>query len=146
MQFFATNQTKMVVARSVQLTVKANTRTMKTLEGSLTWNRNGEKVTLSSRVAELDQMLPHHLGVPKAILDNVIFCHQDESLWPMSEPSVLKKKFDEIFESGKYIKAIENIKLMKKKKSENLKTLHAVEKGAKDRKTQGDKVSRNPAW
>lgn len=144
MRFMATNQTEMTMVRSVQLTVKGNTRSMKTLEGSLSWIRNGEKVTISSRVAELDQMLPHHLGVSKAILDNVIFCHQDESLWPMSEPSHLKKKFDEIFESGKYIKAIENIKNMKKKKSNDLKTLHAVEKGAKDIKTMGDKVTSHP--
>jgi DNA repair protein RAD50 len=37
------------------------------------------------------------MGVSKPILDNVIFCYQEESFWPLAEPSVLKKKFEVIF-------------------------------------------------
>jgi DNA repair protein RAD50 len=47
--------------------------------------------------------LPRLLGVPHAILDNVIFCHQEESNWPLSEPAKLKAKFDEIFEATKCV-------------------------------------------
>lgn len=43
-----------------------------------------------------------HLGASKSIINNVIFCHQEESNWPLSESSVLKKKFDEIFSATKY--------------------------------------------
>jgi DNA repair protein RAD50 len=50
----------------------------------------------------MDAEMPNLLGVSKAVLDNVIFCHQEESYWPLSEASVLKKKFDEIFEASKY--------------------------------------------
>ena len=49
----------------------------------------------------MDEEVPLLLGVSQSILDNVIFCHQEESNWPMSEPSVLKKKFDDIFEATK---------------------------------------------
>lgn len=42
-------------------------------------------------------------GVSKAILENVIFCHQEESNWPLSEPTPLKKKFDDIFEATKCV-------------------------------------------
>lgn len=45
--------------------------------------------------------MPKQLGVSKAILENVIFCHQEESNWPLSEPASLKKKFDDIFEATK---------------------------------------------
>lgn len=50
----------------------------------------------------------------KAILENVIFCHQEETNWPFSEPAYLKKVFDEIFDTAKYSKAIENLKDLNK--------------------------------
>lgn len=40
----------------------------------------------------------------QAILENVIFVHQEESSWPLSESLVLKKKFDDIFAATKYTK------------------------------------------
>jgi len=132
----------MVATRSLQLTVKKTTRTMKTLEGQLLMIRNGERVSMSSRVAELDQMLPQYLGVSKAVLDNVIFCHQDESLWPMSEPSTLKKKFDEIFEALKYTKAIDNIKVLGKKQKEELGKLKIIEQHAKEDKDKGERAEK----
>jgi DNA repair protein RAD50 len=52
---------------------------------------------MTTKCSELDIDIPLNLGVSKAILENVIFCHQEDSFWPLSEPSVLKKKFDEIF-------------------------------------------------
>jgi DNA repair protein RAD50 len=47
----------------------------------------------------MDVEIPHLLGVSKAVLENVIFCHQEDSYWPLSEASTLKKKFDDIFEA-----------------------------------------------
>jgi hypothetical protein len=40
--------------------------------------------------------------VSKAILEHVIFCHQEESDWPLSEPKKLKEKFDAIFDATKF--------------------------------------------
>lgn len=51
----------------------------------------------------MDAEIPALLGVSKAVLENVIFCHQEDSYWPLAEASVLKKKFDDIFESSKYL-------------------------------------------
>jgi DNA repair protein RAD50 len=51
----------------------------------------------------MDEEVPLLLGVSKAILENVIFCHQEDSSWPLSEPSALKKKFDDIFEATKWV-------------------------------------------
>jgi DNA repair protein RAD50 len=45
-----------------------------------------------------------NLGVSSAVLESVIFCHQEESTWPMQEATVVKKKFDDIFESTRYTK------------------------------------------
>ncbi|KAG8533824.1 uncharacterized protein KY384_001565 [Bacidia gigantensis] len=133
----------MVVNRSMLLTVKKTSRTVKTLEGSLLMNKDGERTSMSSRVAELDLLMPENLGVSKAILESVIFCHQDESLWPMSEPSHLKKRFDEIFEALKYTKAIDNIKALRKTQGDKLRLLVKDEQTAKEVKMQGDKAEKN---
>lgn len=132
----------MVATRSLQLTVKKTTRQQKTLEGQLLMVKDGERTAISSRVAELDQIMPQYLGVSKAILDSVIFCHQDESLWPLSEPSVLKKKFDEIFEAMKYTKAIENIKALRKKQNEELAKYKIMEQHAKEDKEKADRAEK----
>ncbi|KAI9837087.1 MAG: hypothetical protein M1819_000737 [Sarea resinae] len=132
----------MVATRSLQLTVKKATRQQKTLEGSLLMLKDGERTAISSRVAELDQIMPQYLGVSRAILDSVIFCHQDESLWPMSEPSVLKKKFDEIFEALKYTKAIDNIKVLRKKQNEELAKYKIMEQHSKEDKDKADKAEK----
>lgn len=65
--------------------------------------------------------MSRQLGVSKAVLENVIFCHQEDSNWPLSEPATLKKKFDEIFASTRYIKALEQFKQIKKDQSLEIK-------------------------
>lgn len=56
-----------------------------------------QKVCLSYRCADMDREIPALMGVSKAILENVIFVHQDEANWPLQDSSTLKKKFDDIF-------------------------------------------------
>ncbi|KAI9789941.1 MAG: DNA repair protein rad50, partial [Peltula sp. TS41687] len=141
LSFRGTSGAKMVATRSLQLTVKKLTRAQKTLEGSLLMLKDGERTAISSRVAELDQFMPQYLGVSKAILDSVIFCHQDESLWPMSEPATLKKKFDEIFEALKYTKAIDNIKIIRRTQTEELGKYKLLEQQYKIDKDRADRVS-----
>ena len=140
--FNSTSGARMVATRSIQLSVKKAARSMKTLECNLLIDRNGEKTSVSSRTAELDQILPQYLGVSKAVLDNVIFCHQDESLWPMSEPLTLKKKFDEIFEALKYTKAIDNIKQLRKKQNEELAKFKIMEQHAREDKDKAVKTEK----
>lgn len=54
------------------------------------------------------------MGVSKPILDYVIFCHQEDLSWPFQDGKKLKERFDEIFDSAKFNKALENImKLIK---------------------------------
>jgi len=129
--------TSYVATRSLQLTVKKNgARAQKTLESTLYSTCDGEKLSISSKEANLNKLISDTLGVSPAVLDAVIFCHQEESLWPMSEPAALKKRFDEIFEAMKYTKAIDNLKLLRKKQGETLQKLKAKEvddKGNKDR-------------
>jgi hypothetical protein len=43
----------------------------------------------------------------QAILENVIFVHQEDSNWPLSDGQTLKKKFDDIFAATKYTKVLQ---------------------------------------
>ncbi|KAI8306520.1 DNA repair protein rad50 [Colletotrichum sp. SAR11_59] len=140
--FTSTSGLKFVATRSLQLTVKKTTRSLKTLEGSLACNNNGERTVTSSRVAQMDEWIPRELGVSRAILDYVIFCHQDESLWPMSEPAALKKQFDQIFEAMRYTKAIDNLKLLRKKQGEELSKLKIFEEQDRINKEKGDRAEK----
>lgn len=60
-----------------------------------------EVIPTKPAAVEMNTEIPRLLGVSKAVLENVIFCHQEDSYWPMTEPAALKKKFDDIFEATK---------------------------------------------
>ncbi|KAG8658398.1 DNA repair protein RAD50 [Manihot esculenta] len=113
-----------VCIRSFQLTQKASKMEYKAIESVLqTINpHNGEKVCLSYRCADMDREIPALMGVSKAILENVIFVHQDEANWPLQDPSTLKKKFDDIFSATRYTKALEVIKKLHKDQAQEIKT------------------------
>ena len=69
-----------------------------------------DKKTITSKCAEIDKLTPELMCVSQAVLQNVIFCHQEESNWILGEPKVLKEKFDAIFASTRYSKALEQVK------------------------------------
>ncbi|CAO1623506.1 unnamed protein product [Parajaminaea phylloscopi] len=126
LRFYAADKTRFNCVRNVQVTVKkGGGLTMKTLEGLLQIDdpekAKNRRAIISTKCADLDEEIPRLLGVSKAILENVIFCHQEESNWPLSEASVLKKKFDEIFDATRYTKALENIKVMRRERNNDLK-------------------------
>ncbi|KAH9947593.1 P-loop containing nucleoside triphosphate hydrolase protein [Amylocystis lapponica] len=127
LRFDAANGNRMLVVRNVSVTMKrTGTMTMKTLETILAKadehaESKGKRGVISTKCAELDVEIPHLLGVSKAVLENVIFCHQEDSYWPLSEPAALKKKFDDIFEATKYTKALDSIKSLRKDRMAELK-------------------------
>jgi len=124
----------------MQVVVKKATRSQKSIDSHLVKDMRevgGERTSVSSRIADVDELICSGLGVSKAILESVIFCHQEESLWPMSEPSALKKRFDDIFEAVKYTKVIENIKVLRKDHSAKLKLLEKDQEITKTEKNRG---------
>ncbi|KAK9470428.1 uncharacterized protein V1510DRAFT_432119 [Dipodascopsis tothii] len=138
--FTNTSGVPMVCTRSMQLVMKKATRTFKTLEGQLMVNAGGERSTISTRCAELDTLIPNYLGVSRAVLDYVVFCHQDESLWPLSEPAALKKRFDEIFEAMKYTKALDSIKALRKEQAVDIKFQQQSSDHLKTDRDRADKI------
>ena len=88
---------------------KAKSITTKTLDSSITRKKaDGTVSTLSMKCADINTQIFHALGVSKPILNYVIFCHQEDSNWPLDEGSKVKDKFDEIFASAKYKGEIQN--------------------------------------
>ena len=117
---------------------------MKTLEAILqtedTQRGENRRTTLSTKCAEVDEEVPASLGVSRAILDNVIFCHQEDNNWPLGEPSSLKKRFDDIFEATRYTKALDNIKSLRKERAVSLKVGKAELEGLKVDRQRADAV------
>uniref|UniRef100_A0A8C2ZBI7 RAD50 double strand break repair protein n=1 Tax=Cyclopterus lumpus TaxID=8103 RepID=A0A8C2ZBI7_CYCLU len=113
--FTDVNGEKVTILRSMSCTQKAKNYTFKSLEQVIIRTKDGEKVSLSSKCGELDREMISALGVSKAVLNNVIFCHQEESNWPLCEGKALKDKFDSIFAATKYIKALETMRQLRAK-------------------------------
>lgn len=75
----------------------------------MTEDENGRREETGRRVEDVNNEMAVAMGVSKAILNNVIFCHQEDSLWPLDEGKKLKEKFDAIFGTTEYNKAIDKI-------------------------------------
>ncbi|CRL00740.1 CLUMA_CG013996, isoform A [Clunio marinus] len=88
---------------------------------------SGKPEESRKRVHETNEEMCAFMGVSKAILNNVIFCHQEDSCWPLDEGKKLKEKFDAIFGTTEYNKAIDKLMKYKKEYDEKFKTC-AIEK------------------
>ncbi|CAG9813727.1 unnamed protein product [Phaedon cochleariae] len=78
---------------------------------------------ISGRCLDVNAYCSTALNVSNSIINNVLFCHQDNSLWPLDEPKKVKEKFDEIFDAVKYNKCVDNIRKIVKDKQAHLKVL-----------------------
>lgn len=140
LQFRDVNGEAVAVQRSMQSTQKGKKTEFKTLEGVITRIKHGEKVSLSSKCAEIDREMISALGVSKAVLNHVIFCHQEESNWPLSEGKALKQKFDEIFSATRYIKVLETLRQLRLKQANTVKSCQMELKYLKQNKDKAQEI------
>jgi len=121
----------MVVVRSMEVTQKKTSMSFKALDGIIrtTDADTGQRVSLSHKCTELDRQIPTLMGVSKPILEHVVFCHQEDSSWPLQEGAILKKRFDDIFDSTRYAKALEAIRKLRLEKASKVKDLKADQAG-----------------
>lgn len=131
-----------VCVRNLRLVQKASKMEYKALEGLIqTWNEKTDKPeALSHRCADMDKAVPALMGVSKAVLDSVIFVHQDEANWPLSDPSTLKKKFDEIFSATRYTKALEALRKLKLEHNQKSKEMVLMLQTIESHKTHAEKL------
>ncbi|XP_035290608.1 DNA repair protein RAD50 isoform X3 [Anguilla anguilla] len=141
LQFRDVNGEQVMVQRSMQSTQKGKkTPEFKTLEGVIARVKHGEKVSLSSKCAEIDREMITALGVSKAVLNHVIFCHQEESNWPLSEGKALKQKFDEIFSATRYIKVLETLRQLRLKQANTVKSCQVELRYLKQNKEKAQEI------
>lgn len=69
----------------------------------------------------MDKEIPELMGVNKHILEDVVFCHQEDSNWPLQDSNTLKKKFDDIFAATRYTKAIKQLKEQRKEYTKEIR-------------------------
>ncbi|XP_031725130.1 DNA repair protein RAD50 [Anarrhichthys ocellatus] len=138
--FTDVNAEKVTIHRSMSCTQKAKNYTFKSLEQVITRIKDGEKVSLSSKCGELDREMISSLGVSKAVLNHVIFCHQEESNWPLSEGKALKDKFDSIFAATKYIKALEMMRQLRLKQTNTVKECQVELRYLKQNKEKAQQI------
>lgn len=103
--------------RNFSLSQKQKTLKFKAVDNALTiWDPEiQDYCALPQRCSNINQEVPYSMGVTKAILENVIFVHQEESNWPLSDASTVKKRFDDIFAATKYTKALDELKKLRNK-------------------------------
>lgn len=129
-----------ICSRSLQLALKRNKTEVRTLE-NLIWVENEDKnSSTSTRCAEIDKEMSYHLGVIPSLIENVIFCHQEDSNWILDDPKIVKKRMDDIFASTKYTKALENLKIQKREISAQIKLKKQEVEFLHKQKLQKDKL------
>ena len=123
LKFMSCEGKELVLARGMSQVIGRTKKETKTLESAL-WEVHGtEKRIVCNKLAELDSEVPLLLGTSPAVLESVIFCHQEDSTWPLSDAAEVKKKMDGIFASAKFVKALESLKTLKKEKTADIKLL-----------------------
>uniref|UniRef100_A0A8C4R6T7 RAD50 homolog, double strand break repair protein n=1 Tax=Eptatretus burgeri TaxID=7764 RepID=A0A8C4R6T7_EPTBU len=143
LQFRDVNGEIVAVQRSLQATQKAKKVELKTLEGLITRIKNGEKVSISSKCTEIDREMISALGVSKSVLNNVIFCHQEDSNWPLSEGKALKQKFDEIFSATRYIKALEILRKLRIEQAASVRQYQSEIKYLRQNKDKAEEIGKH---
>ncbi|EZG68210.1 putative RAD50-like protein [Gregarina niphandrodes] len=68
---------------------------------------DGRLKSITNKCVDINSAILSYLRVPKSVLDSVIFCHQDDSGWPLADSATLKKRFDELFGSNRYNRTLE---------------------------------------
>uniref|UniRef100_A0A6U5A8W5 Endonuclease GajA/Old nuclease/RecF-like AAA domain-containing protein n=4 Tax=Hemiselmis andersenii TaxID=464988 RepID=A0A6U5A8W5_HEMAN len=120
---------QIVITRHFQAANKKKggaTPTYNQLEANIQDKTSGR--TATHKCSEVDSLIPLQMGVSPAVLEHVIFCHQEESNWVLGEPKMLKDRFDAIFASTRYSKALEAITKIQKDQRAEIKVLETEEK------------------
>lgn len=76
-------------------------------------NINNNTKLVADKVSEVKNGVPFYLNTHPPILQNIIFCHQEDTAWPLGDTVTVKKKLDEIFNSTQYAKSLTILKTLK---------------------------------
>lgn len=113
----------MQVIRSVQVTRTRAKTELKTLDNTIACQdpTTGRVVSSTYKASDVDRVVPELLGVSPSVLKYVVFCHQEESNWPLSAPKEVKEIFDDLFAATRYVTTLEKLRAVGKETKKNLK-------------------------
>lgn len=137
LQFVGAGDRRFVASKTVQLakvTKKDSTKVeYKSIEQQIKTRdpRTGELISINHHCAEIEKQVPNLFGVTPSIMENVIFCHQEESLWPFSDNNTLKGIFDELFDTKTLTRSYDAMKEQVKKLTKDLKELNIRHDGVR---------------
>ncbi|KAK3916030.1 DNA repair protein RAD50 [Frankliniella fusca] len=144
LQFLSCQGNDTVVSRLLQSTQKVKNISTTALDATISVTSKVGKKQLSGRCADIDELMVQHLGVSKPILNYVIFCHQEDSHWPLDEGKKVKERFDEIFDSTKYNKCIEEVRKLRKNTLADVKLetvkIKSLEQNVKTRRNKVEEL------
>lgn len=127
LEFVDVKGSKGTISRSMSATLRSGSQapTFKTVDSQMVVGGHhvGGRETATARVADANEQIVKRLGLPLAIQKYIVCCHQEESLWPLSDPRHLKDRFDELFESSKYTKFLERIRVQRNELKSRLRLL-----------------------
>mmetsp|Transcript_1915 Transcript_1915/g.6845 ORF Transcript_1915/g.6845 Transcript_1915/m.6845 type:complete len:731 (+) Transcript_1915:120-2312(+) len=147
LQFKTPTKKTMLAIRSMQVTQKKASVAFKQLDATIqTKNANGEHKSNSHKCTEMNTLVPALMGVSRAVLESVIFCHQEDVNWPLGKGKELKERFDDIFASTRYTKALKTIKEVKKTQDLEIKQFEGVVKLHEEYKEHADKLNKDIAF
>ncbi|XP_016953559.2 DNA repair protein RAD50 [Drosophila biarmipes] len=119
------------ICRTMKVSNKRNKVSFETMDSTINFltgagqSKRENQDSLSGRTVDIDVAISDFMGVSKAIINNVLFCHQEDSSWPLDEAKKLKEKFDAIFGITEYNKALDKIIKLRKEAMEQLKVMDA---------------------
>lgn len=140
LQCVCENNDTICVVRSLLLTQKNDKENCTSKDTTISRKNplTGHQRNLGCLQSESVEEMCNVIGVSKAILNNVIFCHQENSDWPLGEGKKVKEMFDEIFDTTKYNKALDLIKLQRDRLKKELPTIKTGYDAALNYKKESD--------
>lgn len=97
--------------------------TFRHLDATISFGEGAELKSLHKRVDEVSQKGCEMLGVSRSVIDYVLFCHQEESDWPLDTDVVVKDRFDRIFEATRHNKMLDKMIKIRKQSASSLPML-----------------------
>ncbi|KAG5474285.1 hypothetical protein LSCM1_03065 [Leishmania martiniquensis] len=137
----------MQVIRSFQATRSAHRVTFATLDNTVAFqdSATGEVISSTYRASDVDRVVPEMLGVSPAVLEHVIFCHQEECNWPLGPPKDVKRIFDDIFAATRYVLALERLRENSKEFRRQLKEHEASLMALREHREQAKQLEQQIA-
>lgn len=140
LQCVCENKDTVCVVRTLLLTNKNDKENCSSRDTTISRKNplTGEQRNLGCLQQESVVEMCNLIGVSKAILNNVIFCHQENSDWPLGEGKKVKEIFDEIFDTTKYNKAMDYIRAQRDRLKKELPSIKIGYDAALNYKREAD--------